>query len=90
VEALEAMSFHVKSRLVELKAEKTKGDKIVDYLPKEFILANEAVPLGMIRSAAQTIGEKSLKYICRWFNPFYRGQIAYLTLKDDPYWRKPC
>ncbi len=91
MEALKALALHVKSRLAELEAEKKKGTKIVGYLPggylpEEFILAAGALPLGMIRSADEMTVQKSLEYLCRWFDPFYRGQIGYLTTNDDPYY----
>lgn len=53
-------------------------------MPEELVLASGAIPLGMIRSADETALAKSLEYISRWFDPFYRGQVAYLTSKDDP------
>jgi len=81
----------MRSRLVEIKAEKGNGRWVIGYLPggylpEELILAAGAIPLGMIRSADQVTVEKSLEYLCRWFDPFYRGQIAYLTSNDDPYY----
>jgi benzoyl-CoA reductase/2-hydroxyglutaryl-CoA dehydratase subunit BcrC/BadD/HgdB len=89
--ALATLVSDVRSRLVAVRAEKARGRKVVGYLPggylpEELVLASGAIPLGMIRSADQVAIEKSLEYICRWFDPFYRGQIAYLTAENDPFY----
>ena len=89
--ALEKLEAHLKTRLTDLSKEKKQGHKIIGYsaggyLPEEIILACDAIPLCFIQAGNNTILKNANAYISRWFDPFWRSQIGYLTSRNDPYY----
>jgi len=89
--ALEKLDAHLETRLVDLSKAKEQGHKIIGYsaggyLPEELILACDAIPLCFIQAGDNTILRNAGAYICRWFDPFWRSQIGYLTSGKDPYY----
>jgi benzoyl-CoA reductase/2-hydroxyglutaryl-CoA dehydratase subunit BcrC/BadD/HgdB len=90
--ALAKLDAHLKSRLKDLSKAKEQGYKIVGYsaggyLPEELILACDAIPLCFIRAGDNIVLRNSSAYICRWFDPFWRSQVGYLTSGEDPFYR---
>ncbi len=89
--ALEKLDAHLKTRLTELEKAKAGGHKIVayaagGYLPEELIPACGAIPFCFIEAGNNDILRASAAYVCRWFDPFWRSQIGYLTSGNDPYY----
>jgi benzoyl-CoA reductase/2-hydroxyglutaryl-CoA dehydratase subunit BcrC/BadD/HgdB len=90
MKALEKLDSHLKTRLTDLSKEKEQGRKIIGYsaggfLPEELVLACDAIPLCFIQAGDNRILRDACAYICRWFDPFWRSQIGYLTSGKDPY-----
>jgi benzoyl-CoA reductase/2-hydroxyglutaryl-CoA dehydratase subunit BcrC/BadD/HgdB len=91
VKALEKLDSHLKTRLADLNKAKEEGRKVIGYpaggyLPEELVLACEAIPLCFIQAGDNAILRDAGAYICRWFDPFWRSQIGYLTSGKDPYY----
>jgi benzoyl-CoA reductase/2-hydroxyglutaryl-CoA dehydratase subunit BcrC/BadD/HgdB len=91
MKALEKLDSHLKIRLTDLSKAKEKGRKIIGYpaggyLPEELVLACDAIPVCFIQAGDNTILKDAGAYICRWFDPFWRSQIGYLTSGKDPYY----
>jgi benzoyl-CoA reductase/2-hydroxyglutaryl-CoA dehydratase subunit BcrC/BadD/HgdB len=90
MKALEKLDSHLKTRLSDLNKAK-EGHKIIGYsaggyLPEELVLACDATPICFIQAGNNAILRDAGAYICRWFDPFWRSQIAYLTSGKDPYY----
>jgi benzoyl-CoA reductase/2-hydroxyglutaryl-CoA dehydratase subunit BcrC/BadD/HgdB len=88
---LEKLAEHLKARLTDLRNAKEQGRKIIGYssggyLPEEVVLACNAIPLCFIQAGNNAILKDAGAYICRWFDPFWRSQIGYLTSRRDPYY----
>jgi benzoyl-CoA reductase/2-hydroxyglutaryl-CoA dehydratase subunit BcrC/BadD/HgdB len=91
MKALEKLDSHLKTRLTDLSKAKEQGRKIIGYsaggyLPEELILACDAIPVCFIQTGDNAILKDAGAYICRWFDPFWRSQIGYLTSRKDPYY----
>jgi benzoyl-CoA reductase/2-hydroxyglutaryl-CoA dehydratase subunit BcrC/BadD/HgdB len=68
-----------------------EGHKIIGYsaggyLPEELVLACDAIPICFIQAGNNAILRDAGAYICRWFDPFWRSQIGYLTSGKDLYY----
>jgi len=91
MKALDKLDSHIKTRLTDLSKAKEQGRKIIGYtaggyLPEELILACDAIPVCFIQAGDNAILKDAGHYICRWFDPFWRSQIGYLTSGKDPYY----
>jgi len=91
MKALDKLDSHIKTRLTDLSKAKEQGRKIIGYtaggyLPEELVLACDAIPVCFIQAGDNTILTDAGAYICRWFDPFWRSQIGYLTSGKDPYY----
>jgi len=91
MKALEKLDSHLKTRLTDLSKAKEKGRKIIGYpaggyLPEELVLACDAIPVCFIQAGDDAILKDARAYTCRWFDPFWRSQIGYLTSGKDPYY----
>jgi len=91
MKALEKLDSHLKTRIDDLSKAKKEGRKIIGYpaggyLPEELVLACDAIPICFIQAGDNAILQDAGAYICRWFDPFWRSQIAYLTSGKDPYY----
>lgn len=90
MKAMEMLSAHLRTRLVDLKRAKDGGVKIVGYtpggfLPEELVLACGAIPLCMVRGGDHAAVELAGSYIVRWVDTFCRAQIGYVV-SGDPYY----
>ena len=91
MEALDKLSTHLKTRLLDLSRLKQEGRKIIGYtpggyLPEELVLASGAIPVCLIRGGDHSAVEMSGAYICRWIDTFCRAQIGYGVSGEDPYY----
>ena len=91
MEAMDKLSAHLRTRLVELTRARAEGHKIIGYtpggyLPEELVIASGAIPVGFIRGGNHAMVELSSAYICRWIDTFCRGQIGYAVSREDPYY----
>ena len=91
MEAMDKLSSHLKTRLVDLRKAKEEGRKIVGYtpggyLPEELVLASGAIPICLIRGGDHSMVELAGAYVCRWIDTFCRAQIGYGVSGDDPYY----
>lgn len=91
MEALERLDAHLKTRLSDLSKAKEQGCKIIGYaaggyFPEELALACDAVPICFMQAGDNNVLNSAGAYLCRWFDPFWRSQIAYLTSRKDPYY----
>jgi benzoyl-CoA reductase/2-hydroxyglutaryl-CoA dehydratase subunit BcrC/BadD/HgdB len=91
MKALEKLDSHLKARLIDLSNAKQQGRKVIGYasggyLPEELVLACDAIPICFIQAGDNAILEDAGAYICRWFDPFWRSQIGYLTSRKNPYY----
>ena len=91
MKALEKLDAHLKSRITDLGKAKEQGRKIIGYtaggyLPEELVLACDAIPLCYVQAGDNKALENAGEYICRWFDPFWRSQVAFLTSGKDPYY----
>ena len=89
--ALEKLDAHLKTRLADLSKAKKQGHKVIGYsaggyFPEELVLACDAIPLCFIQAGNNAILKNAGAYISRWFDPFWRSQIGYLTSGKDPYY----
>jgi benzoyl-CoA reductase/2-hydroxyglutaryl-CoA dehydratase subunit BcrC/BadD/HgdB len=90
MKALEKLGSHLKKRFPDLNKAK-QGHKIIGYpaggyLPEELVLACDAIPVCFVQAGNDAILRGAGAYICRWFDPFWRSQIGYLTSGKDPYY----
>jgi benzoyl-CoA reductase/2-hydroxyglutaryl-CoA dehydratase subunit BcrC/BadD/HgdB len=91
VKALEKLDEHIKTRIENLNRAKGEGTKIIGYpagcyFPEELALACNAIPICFIQCGDNNKLNDAGAYLCRWFDPFWRSQIAYLTSRKDPYY----
>ena len=91
MKAMEQLSAHLKTRLVDLNKARAEGRKIIGYtpggyLPEELVLASGVIPVCLIRGGDHSVVELAGAYICRWIDTFCRAQIGYGVSKDDPYY----
>jgi len=69
MEAMDKLSAHLKTRLVDLKKAKEEGRKIVGYapggyLPEELVLASGAIPICLVRGGDHSMVELAGAYVC--------------------------
>ena len=91
MEAIDKLSEHLSTRLIDLKRAKKDGSKIVGYtaggyLPEELVLACGATPICFVRGGDHSVVEVASAYICRWIDTFCRAQIGYGVSGQDPYY----
>ena len=91
MEAIDKLSTHLRTRLVDLSRAKEEGRKIIGYtpggyLPEELVLASGAIPIGLIRGGDDYVVGLASAYICRWIDTFCRAQIGYGVSGEDPYY----
>jgi benzoyl-CoA reductase/2-hydroxyglutaryl-CoA dehydratase subunit BcrC/BadD/HgdB len=91
MKALENLDSHLRTRLADLSKAKEQGRRIIGYpaggyLPEELVLACDAIPVCFIQAGDNNILKDAGAYLCRWFDPFWRSQIGYLTSRKDPYY----
>ncbi len=91
MKALEKLDAHLKTRGADLRMAKEQGRAVVGYpaggyLPEELVLAFDAVPLCFAKAGSNEVLMRAGPYICRWFDPFWRSQVSYLTSMKDPYY----
>lgn len=91
MKAIEKLSSHLRTRLVDLKKAKGEGRKVVGYtpggyMPEELVLASGAIPVCLIRGGDHSVVELASAYICRWIDTFCRAQIGYGVSGEDPYY----
>jgi benzoyl-CoA reductase/2-hydroxyglutaryl-CoA dehydratase subunit BcrC/BadD/HgdB len=91
MKALEKLDAHLKTRLTDLSKAKEQGRKIIGYpaggyFPEELALACDAIPICFIKAGDNDVLNDAGAYLCRWFDPFWRSQIGYLTSGQDPYY----
>ncbi|MBN1907931.1 MAG: 2-hydroxyacyl-CoA dehydratase [Deltaproteobacteria bacterium] len=91
MDALLKLDTHLENRHAQLKALKDHGRKIIGftaggYFPEELALACDAEAICFIEAGNNTALMNAGGYTCRWFDPFWRSQIAYLTSGKDPYY----
>ncbi|UCE33121.1 MAG: 2-hydroxyacyl-CoA dehydratase [Deltaproteobacteria bacterium] len=88
---LDKLDSHLKTRLRDLSKAKEQGRKVIGYpaggyLPEELVLACDAIPICFIQAGDNAVLRDAGNYVCRWFDPFWRSQIGYLTSRKDPYY----
>jgi len=91
MKALEKLDEHLTTRLDEVNKEKEQGRKVIGYpaggyFPEELALACDAIPLSFIQAGNNDVLKDAGAYICRFFDPFWRSQIGYLTSGKDPFY----
>ena len=91
MKALEHLESHLRTRLADLSKAKEQGRRIIGYpaggyLPEELVLACGAIPICFIQAGDNAVLRDAGNYVCRWFDPFWRSQIGYLTSRKDPYY----
>ena len=91
MKAMDKLSAHLRTRLVDLSKAKEEGRKIIGYtpggyLPEELVLASGAIPICLIRGGDHSVVELAGAYICRWIDAFCRAQIGYAVSGEDPYY----
>jgi len=89
MKALEKLDAHLKTRLLDLSKAKEQGRKVIGYpaggyFPEELALSCYAIPICFIQCGNNETLKDAGAYICRFFDPFWRSQIGYLTSKKDP------
>jgi len=89
MEAMDTLSDHMKTRVLELKKLQNEGCKIIGYtpggyMPEELVYACGAVPVGLIRGGEQEPVLYAGAYLPRWMDTFCRAQIGYKMLGEDP------
>ncbi len=70
MKAISKLSFHLKTRMVDLGKAKEKDIKIIGYtpggyLPDELVLASGLIPVGLIRTGDHSLVELAGANICR-------------------------
>ena len=88
---LDKLDSHLKTRLRDLSKAKEQGRRVIGYpaggyLPEELVLACDAIPICFIQAGDNAVLRDAGNYVCRWFDPFWRSQIGYLTSRKDPYY----
>jgi benzoyl-CoA reductase/2-hydroxyglutaryl-CoA dehydratase subunit BcrC/BadD/HgdB len=90
MQAMERVSAHLRTRIVELSKMKRDGHKIIGYtpggyLPEELLYACGAmpVPVGLIRGGEHEPVLVAGAYLPRWLDTFCRAQIGYKVLKEE-------
>lgn len=88
---LDKLDSHLKSRLRDLSKAKEQGRKVIGYpaggyLPEELVLACDAIPICFIQAGDNAVLRDAGNYVCRWFDPFWRSQIGYLTSSKNQYY----
>ena len=91
MKALEKLDAHLNTRLTDLTKAQEQGHKIIGYpaggyFPEELVLACDAIPICFIKAGDNDLLNDAGAYLCRWFDPFWRSQIGYLTSGQDPYY----
>ncbi len=91
MKALEKLTAHLKTRLTDVRKAKEQGQKVIGYpaggfFPEELALACDALPISFIQAGDNKALKDAGAYLCRWFDPFWRSQIGYLTSGKDPYY----
>ena len=91
MKSLDKLDSHLKTRLLDLSKAKEQGRKVIGYpaggyLPDELVLACEAIPICFIQAGGNAVLRDAGNYVCRWFDPFWRSQIGYLTSRKNPYY----
>jgi benzoyl-CoA reductase/2-hydroxyglutaryl-CoA dehydratase subunit BcrC/BadD/HgdB len=89
VYTLEKLNAHLTNRLLDLSKAKEQGRKVIGfpaggYFPEELALACDAIPICFIQAGNNDVLMDAGAYICRFFDPFWRSQIDYLTSGNDP------
>lgn len=89
MESRRELDNHVRARAEELEKLKSEGKKIIGvaptgYLPDELVLASGAVPVGLIRGGDSRTVAGSAVYSSRFWCTFWRSQIGYWALKEEP------
>ena len=91
MEAMERLSDHLRTRMVELKKMKDAGHKLIGYtpggyMPEELVYACGAtpVPVGLLRGGEHEPVLFAGAYLPRWLDTFCRAQIGYRELKEEP------
>jgi len=90
----DVLSMHLKTRVSELSHQKKDGTKIVGYfpggfLPIELVRAAGAVPVCLVRGGDPEPVMEALQYVTRFLDTFWRAQIGYWALGEDPLYRLP-
>ena len=88
---LDKLDSHLKTRLRDLSKAKEQGRRVIGYpaggyLPEELVLACDAIPICFIQAGDNAILRDAGNYVCRWFDPFWRSQIGYLTSRKNAYY----
>jgi len=88
---LDKLNTHLASRLTDLQKAKEQGRKVIGYpaggyFPEELALACDAIPISFIQAGNNTVLQDAGSYICRFFDPFWRSQVGYLTSGNDAYY----
>jgi benzoyl-CoA reductase/2-hydroxyglutaryl-CoA dehydratase subunit BcrC/BadD/HgdB len=91
MEAMDRLSTHLKTRLVDLGQAKEEGRKLIGYptggyMPEELVLAAGAIPVCLARGGDHAAVEHSSAFISRWIDTFCRAQIGYGISGEDPYY----
>ena len=91
MKALEKLDSHLKTRLADLNNLKEHGHRVIGfaaggYFPEELALACDAKTICFIQAGNNAVLRNAGTYVCRWFDPFWRSQISYLTSGEDPYY----
>ncbi|MBN2420579.1 MAG: 2-hydroxyacyl-CoA dehydratase [Deltaproteobacteria bacterium] len=91
MDALLKLDSYLENRLAHLKAIKSHGRKVIGftaggYFPEELPLACDAEAICFIEAGNNEALRNAGPYTCRWFDPFWRSQIAFLTSGKDPYY----
>ena len=91
MKSLEKLDRHLDTRLSVLLKAKEQGRKVIGYtaggyFPEELALACDAIPLCFMKAGDNAALKDAGPYICRFFDPFWRSQIGYVTSGKDPYY----
>ena len=91
MKSLDKLDSHLKTRLRDLSKAKEQGRKVIGYpaggyLPEELVLACDAIPICFIQAGDNAVLRDAGNYVCRWFDPFWRSQIGYLTSSKNQYY----
>jgi len=89
--AIDRIQSLLNSRPTDFEQAKSKGLKIVGYIPggyfpEELVLAAGAIPVCMIQGGEHTAVEYAAEYVDRWLDTFCRAQIGYGISGEDPYY----
>ncbi|MCP4603295.1 MAG: 2-hydroxyacyl-CoA dehydratase [Proteobacteria bacterium] len=89
MKAKEKLRSHLKARTLELAKLRTAGIKIIGvaptgYFPEELAISCGAQPVGLIRGGDDGAVMTSTAYIMRWIDTFWRSQISYRVLNNEP------